>query len=223
MLWARVRREVRRAGWLGLLDVLAFRLFYRIAFAAGDRAWTNAALQRLGQRYGEVQASTLILETASPNSPETLRLLNSIQPDIILARCKHILRKQIFQTASKGTFVMHPGICPEYRNAHGCFWALVRRDLQNVGMTLLRVDSGVDTGPVYGYYRCHYDEMHESYAVIQDRVVFDNLDELQAKFQEIAMGEARIIDTSGRNSQAWGQPRLTSYLHWKRMAGRTAA
>lgn len=223
MLWTRSRREARRAGWFGLLDVLAFRLYYRIAFATTDRAWSSATLSKLLQRYGDVQPSTVVLETASPNSPETLQLLNSIQPDLILARCKHILRKQIFQTASKGTFVMHPGICPEYRNAHGCFWALVRRDVQNVGMTLLRVDTGIDTGPVYGYYRCHYDEMRESHAVIQDRVVFDNLDELQAKFQEIAIGKAQIIDTSGRNSRAWGQPRLTSYLHWKRMAGRTAA
>jgi methionyl-tRNA formyltransferase len=117
---------------------------------------------------------------------------------------------------------MHPGICPEYRNAHGCFWALVYGDAENVGMTLLRVDSGVDTGPVYGYYRCRYDQTRESHAVIQDRVVFDNLDELKDKFQEIFTGAARIIDTSGRDSRAWGQPRLTSYLHWKWMAGRVA-
>jgi hypothetical protein len=89
-------------------------------------------------------------------------------------------------------------------------------------MTLLRVDAGVDTGPVYGYYRCRYDEARESHAVIQDRVVFDNLDGLKAKFNEISNGTAEIIDTSGRDSRAWGQPRLTSYLGWKRIANRTA-
>ena len=54
------------------------------------------------------------------------------------ARCKVILKEKIFGIPRVGTFVMHPGICPEYRNAHGCFWALVRRDLERVGMTLLR-------------------------------------------------------------------------------------
>lgn len=221
ILWTRIRREVRRVGLFGLLDVLAFRLYYRLTFSRSDKAWSVATLRELLERYGEVPPSTRILETASPNSPETVQLLQVIQPDLILARCKHILRRQVFQLASKGTFVMHPGICPEYRNAHGCFWALVRGDLENVGMTLLRVDSGVDTGPVYGYYRCRYDEMKESHAVIQNRVVFDNLDKLKEKFHEILAGTAGIIDTSGRNSQAWGQPRLTSYLHWKRASGQT--
>src|SRR5436309_328007 len=29
---------------------------------------------------------------------------------------------------ARGTFVLHTGICPEYRNAHGCFWALARSE-----------------------------------------------------------------------------------------------
>jgi methionyl-tRNA formyltransferase len=209
-------------GLLGLLDVFAFRLYYRVALARADNEWSKVMLQELVQRYNPIPPSTQVLETSSPNSPESLRLLQQIQPNFILARCKNILRKQVFQLASQGTFVMHPGICPEYRNAHGCFWALVRRDLNNVGMTLLRIDAGVDTGPVYGYYSCRYDETRESHAVIQDRVVFDNLDELRAKFNEISTGRAQIIDTSGRNSKAWGQPRLTSYLQWKHTANRTA-
>jgi methionyl-tRNA formyltransferase len=221
-LWARIHREVRRGGWLGLLDVLAFRLYYRFAFAKRDTAWSNATLRKLAERYAEVPAQTQFLETSSPNSPETFELLQRIRPDLIVARCKHILRKQIFQLASRGTFVMHPGICPEYRNAHGCFWALVRGDTENVGMTLLRIDCGVDTGPVYGYYRCGYDQVRESHTVIQNRVVFDNLDALKDKLQEISAGTARIIDTTGRISRAWGQPRLTSYLHWRRMASGAA-
>jgi methionyl-tRNA formyltransferase len=221
-LWARIRREARRAGVLGLLDVLAFRIYYQFALARRDDAWSRATLRELSQRYDQIPASTQILETSNSNSAECLELLQQIEPNFILARCKHILRKEVFQLASQGTFVMHPGICPEYRNAHGCFWALARRDLENVGMTLLRVDAGVDTGPVYGYYRCRYDETRESHVVIQDRVVFDNLDELKAKFKEISKGAAQIIDTSGRDSRAWGQPRLTSYLRWKRTASRTA-
>jgi methionyl-tRNA formyltransferase len=222
VLWARIRREARRVGSLGILDVIAFRLYYRLALARADKAWMKAKLQEIIQRYDQIPASSQILEASSPNSPECLRLLQQIQPNFILARCKNILRKQVFQLASHGTFVMHPGICPEYRNAHGCFWALVRRDLDNVGMTFLRVDAGVDTGPVYGYYRCRYDEMRESHAVIQDRVVLDNLDELSTKIREISAGTAQIIDTSGRNSTVWGQPRLTSYLLWKRAASRMA-
>ena len=113
---------------------------------------------------------------------------------------------------------MHPGICPEYRNSHGCFWALANDDLERVGMTLLRIDRGVDTGPTFGYYRCAYDEKKESHIVIQHRTVFDNLDALQTQLMQIHQGGAKPIEVNGRKSAAWGQPWLTKYLHWKRAA-----
>jgi methionyl-tRNA formyltransferase len=174
------------------------------------------------KRYPDIPATCRVLETPSPNSAEVLALLREVHPDVIIARCKSILKEDIFRTAQKGTFVMHPGICPEYRNAHGCFWALAQGDLDNVGMTLLRIDAGVDTGPVYGYYRCNYNEVRESHIVIQSRVVFDNLDSLREKFDEIFAGTARTIDTKGRKSAAWGQPWMTRYLSWKRAARRRA-
>jgi hypothetical protein len=217
-LWKRVKREVKRIGLGRFLDVLAFRLYSRLFLSASDRRWTEDKLQQLEARYPEIPQSTRILMTPSPNSPETEQLLREVHPDLILARCKHILNERIFSQARIGTFVMHPGICPEYRNAHGCFWALASRDTANVGMTLLKIDKGVDTGPVYGFYRCDFDEVRESHNVIQNRVVFDNLDILRCKFEELAAGTAVTIDTKGRKSQAWGQPWLSAYLRWKRAA-----
>jgi folate-dependent phosphoribosylglycinamide formyltransferase PurN len=219
----RIRREVKRVGLFRFIDVLAFRLYYRLRLAATDDASTIATMNDLMLRYADIPTSCQVLATSSPNSSEALRLLQAVQPDLILARCKNILSEQIFKTASNGTFVMHPGVCPEYRNAHGCFWALAGGDLKNVGMTLLRVDAGVDTGPVYGYYGCQFDELRESHIVIQNRVVFDNLEPLRAKFAEILDGKAQTIDTKGRNSRAWGQPWLTSYLRWKQAARRRSA
>lgn len=218
----RIRREIERVGVLRFLDVLAFRAYYRLRLAAKDAEWTQATLDGLVRRYAEVPASCVVLETPSPNSGEALKLLQEVRPDLVLARCKNILGRQVFETARAGTFVMHPGVCPEYRNAHGCFWALAHRDLQNVGMTLLRIDAGVDTGPVYGYYGCRFDERRESHIVIQSRVVFDNLDALRAKFEEILNGTAQTIDTAGRRSRAWGQPWLTSYARWKLAARRSS-
>ena len=82
-------------------------------------------------------------------------------------------------------------------------------------MTLLRIDKGVDTGSVYGYYTCDFDESTDSHVQIQHRVVFDNLDALRQKFVEIYSGRAQTIDTKGRSSAAWGQPWLSRYLLWK--------
>jgi len=172
--------------------------------------------------YGDIPSSTEIFRTASPNTRETEEFIRKLKPDLILARCKVPLKESIFSISTKGTFVMHPGICPEYRNAHGCFWALANRDLYKVGMTLLKIDKGVDTGPTFGYYTYPFDEASESHIVIQHRVVLENLDALRGKLLEIFNGTAVALDTSGRRSAAWGQPWLTKYLEWKSRAKRAS-
>ena len=88
-------------------------------------------------------------------------------------------------------------------------------------MTLLKIDEGVDTGPVFGYFKAQFDERHDTHNIIQNKVVFENLDALQTRFEEILAGKAQVIDTRGRTSRAWGQPWLTSYIRWKQAARAT--
>jgi len=212
----RLRREWRRSGWR-ILDVLAFRLYYRLRLAGRDRHWSRTLVEDLRRRYPE-PAGVPVHRTADPNSESTRAFLQRVRPDAVYAACKRILGPEIFSVPRLGTFLVHPGICPEYRNAHGCFWALARRDLERVGATLLRVDEGVDTGPVFGYYRVDVDERRESHVVIQLRSVYENLPAIARDLKRIDRGELEPTDTSGRESAAWGQPRLTDYLRWKRAA-----
>jgi hypothetical protein len=215
----RVRREVGRVGLARFADVLAFRLYYKLFLARKDREWEARKLEELSALYPD-PGDVPVLYTHSPNSPEAERFIAGSRADIVVARCKTLLKESVFSLPARGTLVMHPGVCPEYRNAHGCFWALATGDREKVGMTLLRVDKGVDTGPVYGYYSYDYDEARESHVRIQSRVVLENLDALARKFREIYEGRAEALDTSGRRSSTWGQPWLTSYLRWKRRARR---
>ena len=213
----RVRKELERVGPVRFLDVLAFRVYYRIRQAAADRAWEAGLLSELARRYPD-RGAPRVLTTHSPNSPEAHAFLRELAPDVMVARCKTLLAERVFTIPSVGTFVMHPGVCPEYRNAHGGFWALASDDLEKVGVTLLKIDHGIDTGPVYGYYSYPYDEVAESHLVIQQRCLFDNLDAVRARIEEVAAGRATPIDTRGRPSGEWGQPWLTRYLRWKRRA-----
>jgi hypothetical protein len=216
--WRRVRNEVRRVGPLRFLDVLAFRAYYALALSRRDRRWEDGEVRRLLDEYPEPPAPVPVLYAPSPNGRGVERFIKICAPDLTVARCKTLLKKSVYSPPRLGTYVMHPGICPEYRNAHGCFWALARNDPGNVGMTLLRIDSGIDTGPVYGYYRCRFDGARDSHVVIQNRVVLDNLGALGARLREIAAGRAAPLDTSGRPSAEWGQPWLSAYWAWKRSA-----
>jgi methionyl-tRNA formyltransferase len=116
--------------------------------------------------------------------------------------------------------VLHPGICPEYRNAHGCFWALVNRDPSRVGLTMLRIDRGIDTGPIFLQAGCSFDERADSHIVIQYRAVLENLEAIRRTLVEICRGTAKPLSVAGRKSAVWGQPRLSSYFRWKYAARR---
>jgi hypothetical protein len=222
-LWRAARREVRRVGSLRFLDVVAFRVYARLCLTAADDAWKAQTVARLRRRYPADLTVVPRVVVSSPNSDKARAFLAMLKPDVAIARCKVILKRDIFEMPRTGTFVMHPGICPEYRNAHGCFWALVNRDIEHVGMTLLKVDAGIDTGPVYLHGTCEFDEVRESHTVIQHRAVVGNLDAIGGILLALCRGEAvPPVDTTGRPSATWGQPRLTAYLRWKWNARRNS-
>lgn len=217
----RWRRELKRVGALRFLDVIAFRIWYRLTHAARDAAWERATLDELQRRYPE-PPSAPVLRCASINSREAIAFIRELAPDFMLARCKQLLKEEVFTIPRHGTFVLHPGHCPRYRNAHGCFWAIVNDDPAHVAMTMLRIDRGVDTGPMFGYFRCDHDPLRESHNVIQQRVVLDNLEAIAATLQSVCAGTASQVQPDYGDSAVWGQPWLSRYLSWRRRAGRGA-
>ena len=217
----RIKREIKRVGLLRFLDVLAFRLYYKLFLAGKDRDWEKQTLKELCDRFAPLSERVRVLHAPSPNAPEVETFLREANCDIVIARCKTLLKPGVFSIPKDGTFVMHPGICPQYRNAHGCFWALAQNDRANVGMTLLKIDRGVDTGPVYGFYRCTFDEAVESHHVIQHKVVFENLNALRDKLIAIHEGRAETLDTRGAPSGEWGQPWLSAYWRYRQRCRRS--
>lgn len=209
----RIRAEVRRIGWLRFIfDVIPYRIYSRLIDSRKDEEWERILLAKLSQEFPDIPESVKVLITSSPNSDEVKEFIESLSPDMTIARCKTLIKKEIYSIPEDGTFVLHPGVCPEYRNAHGCFWALANDEPDKVGMTLLKIDDGVDTGPIYGYYSYNFSRKKETPGVIHNRVVYDNLDALRTKFNEIHGGKAVTIDTRGRKSGVWGQPWLSKYL-----------
>lgn len=214
----RIRRERKRSGLFRMLDVLAFRLYYSLCLASADRKWEAKKLARLRSIYAAPVPPPPLLRTSSPNNLEAEAFLRQHAPDVVLARSKSLLKRRIFSIPTDGTFVLHPGICPDYRNAHGCFWALSKGDFYNVGMTLLRIDEGIDTGPVFGHYFWPYERQNASHIRIQNQVLIDNLDAVRKKLLEIHLRRATPLETRGRPSREWGQPWLSAYLRWRRSA-----
>lgn len=209
----RLRAEISRSGWLRFMfDILPYQLYSRLFHGRGNRRWIHQKNSDLSKKYPGLPFDLETLVVKSPNSPESVNFVSRLAPDLVIARCKTLICKDLYSIPRLGTFVLHPGICPEYRNAHGCFWALANDDSKNVGATLLRIDDGIDTGPVFGHFRISTDACHMSPGIIQERVVYDNLDDIRDKLLDIRDGKEESIDTSGRASGLWGQPWFSHYL-----------
>lgn len=82
------------------------------------------------------------------NSREADVKLRELNPAVVLVFGAPILKPNIFSAARLCTANVHIGIPPEYRGNHTLFWALHRRDFDNVGACLHHITQGVDTGNV---------------------------------------------------------------------------
>lgn len=216
----RIRSEYRRSGLVGLTDVVAFRFFYKFVSAKREGEKIDRLIEETARELPPVPDDVPRITVDDPNGEPTKEFLEECDPDAAVARIKLLLDADVFTIPSAGTFVIHPGICPEYRNAHGCFWALANGEPDKVGYTLLRIDDGIDTGPIYAQSGTDFDSSADDHLYIQYKVVADNLDEIATALEGAVHGEREPMDTRGRESDVWGQPRLSAYLRWKRRARR---
>lgn len=88
------------------------------------------------------------IKIPSVNDESCKKLLQQINPTIVLVNGTRIISKKILQSTNAVFINMHMGITPLYRGSHGGYWALHNNDAANFGTTIHLIDAGVDTGEV---------------------------------------------------------------------------
>lgn len=101
-------------------------------------------------------AVALGLEVYQPTrvrSGELARWLEALQLDVALvAAYGRILPPEVLGTPTHGCLNLHASLLPAYRGAAPIQWALANGDGET-GISLMRMDAGMDTGPVYAVRR----------------------------------------------------------------------
>lgn len=213
-----LKHEFCRSGITGLLDAIAYRLYYRVVLADKETPKIDALISDAQAENPDYSVPEYAV--ADPNDEETAEVLQDLSPDIMIARCKVLLAESVYAIPDHGTFVIHAGICPEYRNQHGCFWALANGDDDKVGFSLIRIDDGIDTGEIFVQDGTTFDPVDDEHVYIQLKVVADNLPSLGPVLTGIVSGEADPIPTNNRTGALWGMPKLSAWLTWKRRVKR---
>lgn len=86
-------------------------------------------------------------EVCDHNGPECLRILRSIQPDVIVLTNTRIIGPDVIGIPSKGCINLHLGKLPEYRGAASAFWELYNGETKG-GVTVHFIDEKLDSGDI---------------------------------------------------------------------------
>ncbi|MDX1660811.1 MAG: methionyl-tRNA formyltransferase, partial [Gemmatimonadota bacterium] len=94
------------------------------------------------------RAGVPVLSPARPEGPEFLAALAAFAPDVsVVAAYGQILPAEILELPSHGSVNVHASLLPAYRGAAPVTRAILD-GLDETGVTIMRMDEGLDTGPV---------------------------------------------------------------------------
>lgn len=80
------------------------------------------------------------------NSPESIKALSEINPDIIVICSSGIISQKIIDIPKIGIISGHPGWLPDYRGWDALRWAILKNGIK--GVTIHFIDKGIDTGDI---------------------------------------------------------------------------
>ncbi|ORJ58770.1 methionyl-tRNA formyltransferase [Geothermobacter hydrogeniphilus] len=130
-----------------------FFLHYSVRFLA-NRFFAKKKLRNVLLLHGV----SIIKLTHSINHPESIEILKSYDPDLLISIAgNQLFKKSVIELAPKGCLNLHTALLPKYRGLMPTFWVL-KNDEKETGVSVFFVDEGIDSGPI----------------LVQDRIQVDN-------------------------------------------------
>lgn len=106
----------------------------------------------LGRRADEMGLACL--RTKSVNTPEFLDTVRKASPDVVVVvSFGQLLKEELLSLPRLGCFNVHASLLPRYRGASPIVTAVLNGD-EVSGVSFMRMEKGLDTGPVYEMHRC---------------------------------------------------------------------
>lgn len=141
----------------------------------------------------------------TPNSPEFIRTLKSIEPElIVVVSYGHILKPDILVLPSKGCINLHPSLLPKYRGAAPIQWAIIRGETET-GITTFFMNEKMDAGDMIEQVRLSINE-EETFGELEERLARLGADVLLSTVNLIESGKEKKIPQN--DSEATFAPKI---------------
>ena len=203
LFWTRARK----LGWGAALAQVAFVKLVRPSLARVAKRRIRQICQQEGLECTE-PLSTHITHIDSANGDFCERFLRECNADVVIVNGTRILKPDILNATSAPFINTHQGITPQYRGAHGAYWALLNNDAEHCGVTVHLVDEGIDTGDIIGQSKItpRADDNFATYPYLQTAAALPIL--LDAITNS---GPLKTTATTGP-SKVWYHPGLFTYI-----------
>ncbi len=142
-----LKRRIRNIGWIKVMGQVLNRIFV-VPFLR----WSSRERFKEIKESGNLDSTQIpedkILRVPSVNSEECLEELRKQNPKVVGVVNTRIISGKTLKATEADFINIHAGITPGYRGWHGAYWALVRKDLAHCGVTVHKIDEGIDTGGI---------------------------------------------------------------------------
>ncbi len=207
-----LRYRLKKLGAWVVAGQLAFLIYDRLVI----RRRSRPKIQRLltGYDASAPDDRLAVMDVDSVNSAEVMRLLETLQPAVVVVSGTGIISKKVLALAP--TFInIHVGITPRYRGVHGGFWAVVEGRPDLAGTTLHRVDPGVDTGAIIAQTTITV-EADDTYRTLPVKQYLSALATLSAAVGAALRGELTTYQRDDLESRQWYSPTPGDYWRFIR-------
>lgn len=206
-----LQRRVKKLGLLTVAGQVGFVSLIRPILVRESHSRV-AEIKQNFQLNGTPIPESVTIRVSSVNTPETATLLRDLQPDVVVINGTRIISKRTLESIPVPFINIHAGITPLYRGVHGAYWALVERNREACGVTVHRVDTGIDTGGILGQKLIEpvREDNFVSYPLLQ---LASALPLLKDAVEGVFNGKATSLQPPNGASRLWSHPTLWGYLH----------
>jgi folate-dependent phosphoribosylglycinamide formyltransferase PurN len=208
-----LKRRLKKLGWRTVVGQI---LFAKCMVPLLKRESTQRRAEIMGH-YG-LDDSPIPAERAtdvqSVNDSRTAALLQQISPGVIVVNGTRILEEKLL-CASDGVFLnTHVGITPLYRGVHGGYWAQASGDPEHFGVTIHKIDKGIDTGDILAqaFTSAASADNFSTYPLLQIAIAIPIL---KQAVRDALDGKLKTISASAGKSKLWTHPTIFQYLKYR--------
>jgi methionyl-tRNA formyltransferase len=206
-----IKGRIKKLGILKVINQLLFQLTISKLIQLSSKKRINT----LKKHYNLLIESIEIDKTqniSSVNDLECITALKALNPDVVVVNGTRIISNTVLNSIPALFINTHVGITPQYRGVHGAYWALIANDKKNCGVTIHKVNKGIDTGDIIkqSAITISNNDTIITYPFLQYGI---GIELMKSTLEDLKNGNLKTFKKENTESKLYYHPTFTGYLY----------